>query len=154
MHGLCLTDDGVTIKVGVHYESRSPRRIALKFQEAGVSDVHITSLTETLIAPALLPRGWLQQRILLALKEVSHCAPSGSLLMTCHCCTLPANTRFPAQRVHSSWQKTGKAWIAGCNSQCQHFFHVCCGIINKAQLLLRSITMTHCLWHKQVLTRL
>lgn len=66
-----LAGDGVTIKVGVHYESRSPRRIALRFEEAGVSDVHITSLAETLIAPALLPRGWLQQRILLALKEVS-----------------------------------------------------------------------------------
>lgn len=66
-----VAGDGVTIKVGVHYESRSPRRIALRFEEAGVSDVHITSLAETLIAPALLPRGWLQQRILLALKEVS-----------------------------------------------------------------------------------
>lgn len=71
MTAVCVAGDGVTIKVGVHYESRSPRRIALKFQEAGVSDVHITPLTETLIAPALLPRGWVQQRILLALKEVS-----------------------------------------------------------------------------------
>lgn len=68
--GFCMAGDGVTIKVGVQYESRSPRRIALRFQEAGVSDVHITNLTETLIAPALLPRGWLQQRILLASKEV------------------------------------------------------------------------------------
>ena len=87
MHELCLADDGVTIKVGVHYESRSPRRIALKFQEAGVSNVHITSLAETLIAPALLPRGWLQQRILLALKEVSHCTLFGSLPTICRCCT-------------------------------------------------------------------
>ena len=65
-----LAGDGVTFCVGVHYEASSPRRIALRFQNAGFSDVHITSLTEALIAPAILPRGWLQQQILLAIKEV------------------------------------------------------------------------------------
>lgn len=67
---MCLAGDGVTLCVGVHYEASSPRRIALRFQNAGFSDVHITSLTEALIAPAILPRGWLQQQILLAIKEV------------------------------------------------------------------------------------
>lgn len=67
-----MTGDGVTLCVGVNYEASSPRRIALRFQEAGFSDVHITPLTEAFIAPALLPRGWIQQQILLAIKEVSH----------------------------------------------------------------------------------
>lgn len=61
--------DGVTVKVGIKYEASSPRRISLKFQEAGFSDVRITPLTEALIAPAILPRGWLQQQALLAIKE-------------------------------------------------------------------------------------
>lgn len=69
----CIAGDGVTLCVGVHYEASSPRRIALRFQEAGFSDVRITSLTEALIAPAILPRGWIQQQILLAIKEVSQC---------------------------------------------------------------------------------
>lgn len=68
---LCMAGDGVTLCVGVKYEASSPRRIALAFQEAGFSDVHITPLTEAVIAPALLPRGWIQQQILLAIKEVS-----------------------------------------------------------------------------------
>ncbi|DBA86378.1 TPA: hypothetical protein ACH3X2_005606 [Trebouxia sp. C0005] len=63
--------DGVTFCVGVKYEASSPRRISLRFQEAGFSDVHITSLTEALIAPAILPRGWIQQQILLAIKEAN-----------------------------------------------------------------------------------
>ena len=61
----------MTLCVGVKYEASSPRRIALRFQEAGFSDVRITPLTEAFIAPALLPRGWIQQQVLLAIKEVS-----------------------------------------------------------------------------------
>ena len=69
-HSSSRAGDGVTLKVGVKYEASSPRRISLKFQEAGFSDVRITPLTEALIAPAILPRGWLQQQALLAIKEV------------------------------------------------------------------------------------
>ncbi|DBA95564.1 TPA: hypothetical protein ACH3X3_013416 [Trebouxia sp. C0006] len=63
--------DGVTLCVGVNYEASSPRRVSLRFQEAGFSDVRITPLTEALIAPAILPRGWIQQQILLAIKEAN-----------------------------------------------------------------------------------
>ena len=66
---VCYVGDGVTLKVGVKYEASSPRRISLRFQEAGFSDVRITSFTEALIAPAILPRGWIQQQALLAIKE-------------------------------------------------------------------------------------
>lgn len=68
---LFVAGDGVTLCVGVNYEASSPRRIVLRFQEAGFSDVRITPLTEAVIAPALLPRNWVQQQILLAIKEVS-----------------------------------------------------------------------------------
>ena len=73
--------DGVTFCVGVKYEASSPRRISLRFQEAGFSDVHITSLTEALIAPAILPRGWIQQQILLAIKEVRCCRHFAAMLV-------------------------------------------------------------------------
>lgn len=53
------------------YDVASPRRIRLIFNQAEVGQVHINSGLETLIAPALLPRGGLNQQILLALKEVS-----------------------------------------------------------------------------------
>lgn len=79
-----MAGDGVTLCVGVNFEASSPRRIALRFQEAGFSDVHITPLTEAFIAPALLPRGWIQQQILLAIKEVSHLHMNMSLVLQCH----------------------------------------------------------------------
>ena len=60
----------MTLKVKAGYTVTSPRRIALRFKSAGVSDVNISDFTETLIAPALLGRSWLSHRILLALKEV------------------------------------------------------------------------------------
>lgn len=79
---MAVAGDGVTLCVGVHYEASSPRRIALRFQNAGFSDVHITSLTEALIAPAILPRGWLQQQILLAIKEVGFGPAASSLAIS------------------------------------------------------------------------
>lgn len=81
-----MAGDGVTLCVGVNYEASSPRRIALRFQEAGFSDVHITPLTEAFIAPALLPRGWIQQQILLAIKEVSH--PPANVYLVNLCCNI------------------------------------------------------------------
>jgi hypothetical protein len=65
--------DGATIKVKATYEVRSPRRLQLVFQEAGIGDIRISPFLETLIAPAVLPRGWLQQRLLLGLREVGPC---------------------------------------------------------------------------------
>ena len=52
----------------------SPRRIQLCFQEAGASRLRISDALEALIAPALLPRTWLTQQALLALREVGTCS--------------------------------------------------------------------------------
>ena len=52
------------------YSVESPRRIALRFQAGGISDVNISSFTETLIAPALVGRNFISHQILLALQEV------------------------------------------------------------------------------------
>ena len=52
------------------YSGESPRRIALRFQAGGISDVNISSFTETLIAPALVGRNFISHQILLALQEV------------------------------------------------------------------------------------
>jgi hypothetical protein len=60
---------GATFTVGASYEVRSGKRIALVFEEASLGDLRITPLAEALIAPAMLPRGSLQQAALLALKE-------------------------------------------------------------------------------------
>lgn len=53
------------------YDVRSGRRIALTFEQAEVGQVKISPLLETLLAPALLPRGYVNQQLLLAIKEVS-----------------------------------------------------------------------------------
>lgn len=58
------------MKVGARYEVRSARRIALTFEEAGFGNVRISPILEALIAPALLPRGFISHQLLLALKEV------------------------------------------------------------------------------------
>lgn len=97
---LTVAGDGVTLCVGVNYEASSPRRIALRFQEAGFSDVHITPLTEAFIAPALLPRGWIQQQILLAIKEVSH------LLANVYLVSLSCNVLQPSS--HTELELTGE----------------------------------------------
>jgi len=52
------------------YEVRSPRRIALTFLEAQVGRVKASPLLETLLAPALLPRGWWNLEALQGLREV------------------------------------------------------------------------------------
>lgn len=50
---------------------RSPHRIALTFEEAEVSSVRISPALEALLAPAILPRGFWNQQLLLAIKEVT-----------------------------------------------------------------------------------
>jgi hypothetical protein len=72
-------EEGVTLRVKAGYTVTSPRRIALRFKSAGVSDVDISDLTETFIAPALLGRSWLSHRILLALKELNLQVPIPSI---------------------------------------------------------------------------
>ncbi|KAI8468329.1 MAG: hypothetical protein J3K34DRAFT_478411 [Monoraphidium minutum] len=66
-----LTDAsaGVTFTVGASYEVRSPRRISLTFLEAQLGRLRPAPLLDALLAPALLPRGWWNQRALLAVQE-------------------------------------------------------------------------------------
>jgi hypothetical protein len=53
------------------YDVASPRRIRLIFNQAEVGQLRINPTVEMLLAPALLPRGTLNQQLLLALREVS-----------------------------------------------------------------------------------
>lgn len=57
------------MEVRARWSIRSPRRIRLEFAEAGVRDIRITPLLETILAPAVLPRTWLNHQVLLALRE-------------------------------------------------------------------------------------
>jgi len=78
---------GLALKVEARYErdervdaaarettDASPRRpsrsLRLTFEEAALSDLRVSDAVEALIAPALLPRGGLNHRILLALREL------------------------------------------------------------------------------------
>lgn len=67
--------DGVILRVNATYKEvddssiNSKKALELVFQEAVVSDVRISELTETLLAPAILPRSELNQRALLFLRD-------------------------------------------------------------------------------------
>ena len=64
--------DGVVLRVNATYKDRSSSNktaLELVFQEAVVSDVRISEFTEMLLAPAVLPRGELNQRVLLFLRD-------------------------------------------------------------------------------------
>jgi hypothetical protein len=64
--------DGVVLRVNAKYKDRSSTNktaLELVFQEAVVSDVRISEFTEMLLAPAVLPRGELNQRVLLFLRD-------------------------------------------------------------------------------------
>jgi hypothetical protein len=64
-----------TAEVRASYQVRSPRRIRLEFKEAGVKNFKISDRAEALLAPAILPRGWLSHRALLALREAEVFVP-------------------------------------------------------------------------------
>lgn len=64
-----------TAEVRATYSVRTSRRIQLAFQEAGVRGIHIAPALEALLAPALLPRTWLNHRALLALAEAEAFVP-------------------------------------------------------------------------------
>ncbi|KXZ55274.1 hypothetical protein GPECTOR_3g410 [Gonium pectorale] len=59
----------VTFTVGARYDVRSGKRIALVFEDARLGELRISEAAETLLAPALLPRGSLQHMLLLAIRE-------------------------------------------------------------------------------------
>jgi hypothetical protein len=75
------TEGGLALRVAARYESMndrsepdgdsrdSRRTLALVFQEARFSDLRISDVLETALAPALLPRGGLNHRALLAARE-------------------------------------------------------------------------------------
>eukprot|EP00775_Hariotina_reticulata_P013356 gene13356-13484_t len=62
-------NQGITFTVGARYDVRSGHRIAFTFEEAELGQVRISPSLEALLAPALLPRGSLNQQLLLAIKE-------------------------------------------------------------------------------------
>lgn len=61
---------GVTFTVNALYQPCGPRTVKLVFKSAQVGDVRITDGLEGFLAPSLLPRGTLQQQLLLAAREV------------------------------------------------------------------------------------
>jgi hypothetical protein len=63
------------VEVRAAYSVRSAQRIQLIFEQAGVRGLHIGPLLEALLAPAALPRSWLNHRALLALREAELFVP-------------------------------------------------------------------------------
>jgi hypothetical protein len=61
---------GVGLRVQASFKKVDKRRIALTFQEAQVSEISISPLAETLLAPAILPRGSINHQILMFIKEL------------------------------------------------------------------------------------
>ncbi|BDA44276.1 probable plastid-lipid-associated protein 2, chloroplastic [Coccomyxa sp. Obi] len=64
-----------TAVVRAKYDVRSPKRIRLAFVDAGVRDLNVADELEALIAPAILPRSWLNHQVLLALREAEVFVP-------------------------------------------------------------------------------
>lgn len=67
---LFVPGNGVTVTVNATYSPSGPRTIKLTFKSVEVGKLRISQAAETLLAPALLPRGSLQQQVLLWFKEV------------------------------------------------------------------------------------
>lgn len=68
-----LFDGGLkaTLVVEASYEIRTARSIALSFRSAGIDGVVAGDSVQNLLAPALLPRGWLNMEALMALERLS-----------------------------------------------------------------------------------
>jgi hypothetical protein len=60
----------VALKVEAEYDLRAPRTLSLVFREARVMEVRVSDAIETLLAPALLPRGGFNHQLLLWLREL------------------------------------------------------------------------------------
>ncbi|KAL4439780.1 hypothetical protein ABPG75_002781 [Micractinium tetrahymenae] len=61
----------VTLVVEAGWEARTARSIALTFREAGFQDVTLSPALQNLLASPILPRGWWNQQLLLAIKQLS-----------------------------------------------------------------------------------
>ncbi|CAL8470247.1 g9789 [Coccomyxa elongata] len=64
-----------TAVVRAKYDVRSPKRIRLAFIDAGVRGLDVADELEALLAPAILPRSWLNHQVLLALREAEVFVP-------------------------------------------------------------------------------
>lgn len=85
---LLTTDgDGVTLRVGASFEPRGRRSILLLFEDIEVGQVHMSEGLQALLAPAMLPRSWINQRVLMAIQEFR--------------LRLPLNTRAAANVVEA-----------------------------------------------------
>ena len=60
----------LTLRVGARYTRESSRTLRLYFEEARIGGLRISELTESLLAPALLPRNFVQMRLLQWLRDV------------------------------------------------------------------------------------
>lgn len=69
------TDKGLTLTVKARYEVLSNRRITLFFEEAEVGDVVLSELGKTLVSPAILPRGFVNMRVLQMIQDFRASAP-------------------------------------------------------------------------------
>eukprot|EP00879_Flechtneria_rotunda_P014136 GHRR01014768.1.p1 GENE.GHRR01014768.1~~GHRR01014768.1.p1 ORF type:complete len:294 (+),score=42.18 GHRR01014768.1:240-1121(+) len=70
---------GSVFTVQASYQACSGRRISLTFEQAQLSDVKPTPALEALLAPALLPRGFLNLQLLLGLRELKLVFPFRSV---------------------------------------------------------------------------
>ena len=61
--------DSLTATVSARYEARSRRRLRLVFDRAALGGARLSRTAETLLAPALLPRGTLQKNLLMFLRS-------------------------------------------------------------------------------------
>lgn len=60
---------GLKLTVSASYEVLSNRRITLSFEEAEVGELVLSELGKTLISPAMLPRGFLNMRVMQLVQE-------------------------------------------------------------------------------------
>ncbi|GMH33003.1 hypothetical protein BSKO_00837 [Bryopsis sp. KO-2023] len=70
-----IEDEGVITTVTARYEVLTSKRVYLKFEKAGISDIKISPGLESLIAPAMLPRGDWSRQILMGIQEFAFSIP-------------------------------------------------------------------------------
>jgi len=61
-------ENGATFTVRAEYRLATPKRIELLFREAELGSLHLSPLAQGLLAPALLPRGTAQMKLLQGLR--------------------------------------------------------------------------------------
>lgn len=69
--------------VDASYEVRTARSIALTFREAALEEVRPAEGLQNLLAPALLPRGWWNLQLLMAIEAVSDARRACAACLLC-----------------------------------------------------------------------